>query len=1305
VKRIMINLLFVMFMVFVSNPPAALSEDLLFHAGFEDSIDANFAGGSRAGRYMNVKEKPVFRPGKSDKGISVGRGQSAVIYQADGNIFSDEGSLTFWVKADEGKGWHNVRGSGGNYVFFRARAENKSDLLIYKYDHSATVWMFLRVYDDYGSVTTHNLVFPAFNEYEWNCIGMVWEKENGIEVYLNGVPVASNGDYQMPAELVEFSFGNPWAGAEDNRIQDELKIYSRAFNRFEMMDLYRTEAQIMHAQVIGVPPLSEPVTVDGVIDSDEWKNSVRFPLTYNASRGGPAHPLTWVNLGYDKEFLYFSLSTRIPDEALEDPERMLLRGALRSNETKHDTAVIFDDSYELRIAAFDPASDNTKDSVYRLVVNGINTHYDYELLPPKNHARLQWDPDWETASVLSSDRWQVEGKIPFSSFGNMPEAGDVWGISFFRIWWMLKEEINGLVPWGEIRSLGWRDAVDGMARMLFLTGNDPVLQIVSMDGLTVGEPDLKFTVRNQSAQSIDAQFNLCSANDEKLLEQRVALAGSEAQEISFSAPEFYNSAGAAELSVSVSAPDAASLFNMQFPVTREEGARITFKYYPSYEKIRIGANISSLGSAQNVSGVCALKKSTTEESVAQCEVIIKGSLAVAELDIHNVPAGLYTMELRLKNNESGQELTEERKFEKQPLPDWLGNTIGVTGVPVPWSPVELSENKIRIWGRDYVFGSLLPVAIDTQDTPLLTAPAYLTGVINKKSETLAAGENTVSSHTPEEICLAGSAAGNGWKFSSRSTVEFDGFCWTVLTLEAIEDIEVDQLSVTFPLAKEAMTLINPSDHSLITTGRLPQEGWKGAVRPLWLGDEDAGIHFIWEQADQWKGPVDEQIHVRCAGDNVTVQMNLIAERTVYKKGSIAEFPFGFQATPVKPIRKYRDWRIAADPATTAETNVTFVQMWTPNWSVSPDTGATAGATLYPMPKDNLAPLIRQLPDGRKLIQMPYNSLKNTWPKRPEFELFKDEWLLTWDKQINEVFEVACPAPSYRDYYMYTMNHLFEKTDVPGLYYDVSLPNHCANPMCKEHALDGLNFKATRALLRRVYSLAKSKDPDSIIVFHSSSWFHMPVLSFADMQIVGENFAALLDHKNNRGYEKTQLTLDAFRAAYRGDNLGHKTGFLPQFSRVGSIKWEEWNEIGSGHADYIIGMTLLHDALLWVAYFPKEFMAPLYDIFNQTGWGNDWEYIPYWTQQYTQTLPIDDTAVSFYKRPDGKQYMAVVFNATDQEQSLQLEIDLAAMGLSAANTSIQKMLPDHQEIPLKKSIQINMPQYSYQVYLLTDRIGE
>ena len=151
----------------------------------------------------------------------------------------------------------------------------------------------------------------------------------------------------------------------------------------------------------------------------------------------------------------------------------------------------------------------------------------------------------------------------------------------------------------------------------------------------------------------------------------------------------------------------------------------------------------------------------------------------------------------------------------------------------------------------------------------------------------------------------------------------------------------------------------------------------------------------------------------------------------------------------------------------------------------------------------------------------------------------------------------------------------------------------------------------------------------------SGQVNMPVLAFCDAMIDGENYVSLLDRKDNRGYEKV-LTLEQFAAEYAAqNNFGPYSVVLPQFSRSGAIRADEWEELGYQHAEYLLGLIFLHNSQLWYpAYIPVEPTNRLYLAFDKYGLTGAWSYVGYWKQSVAQ-LP-EDVKASFFVAPDRRR---------------------------------------------------------------------
>jgi len=225
---------------------------------------------------------------------------------------------------------------------------------------------------------------------------------------------------------------------------------------------------------------------------------------------------------------------------------------------------------------------------------------------------------------------------------------------------------------------------------------------------------------------------------------------------------------------------------------------------------------------------------------------------------------------------------------------------------------------------------------------------------------------------------------------------------------------------------------------------------------------------------------------------------------------------------------------------------------------------------------------------------------------------------------------------------------------------------------------------------------KQKRKDGLIFFHMSGQIAMPVYSFCDAMVDGENFTARLDRKENRGYERV-LSLDAFAAQYNTqNNLGPVSVFLPEFERSGSIRRDEWSAVGTQPADYILGLILLHDSQLWWAYIHSEQTIKVYSALDRAGWGKQYEFVPYWSQRAAK-LP-NGVVATFYRDRERKRALAVVMNLNEQPVALNAAIDMDELGLPMA-AAASDLVHDGNPRMVNARLQVSVPAKSFRMLLL------
>jgi hypothetical protein len=476
------------------------------------------------------------------------------------------------------------------------------------------------------------------------------------------------------------------------------------------------------------------------------------------------------------------------------------------------------------------------------------------------------------------------------------------------------------------------------------------------------------------------------------------------------------------------------------------------------------------------------------------------------------------------------------------------------------------------------------------------------------------------------------------------------------------------------------------------TGPLPDDGWHGkAMEMPWVGNGDGGVQFFQEDVAHWIGSKNMDI-VPDGHGAMVMRIHLIDAPTTLSKP--LTLSLGWIVSPVKAAPKdLRDWRsISAGPlfSDTAGKSVlgayliqaaalnpnlkVYLPWWQGWWWLPPGyKGSPDYSGLTPVPAGNGRENAVVKYHGIPIFGAPYGRTTELGTANPWFAQFCDEWVdntskFTPDETIDpgrRIVTVSQAARSLRDFYVWGYSRLLDEGDVHAIYFDVSRPimdsniYHGAGVIEPDGSITPqLNILGARKVFQRIYTVLKKKHPHGRLFYHMSGQTMLPVYSFCDALVDGENYTGLLDRKDNRGYEHV-LSLDQFRTEYSAqNNFGPASVFLPEFDRSGAIKADEWKTLGYDHAEYLLGLMLAHDSSIWWTYFPKEVLAQAYGALDKAGWTSAWTFVPYWHQQAFK-LP-QGVVASFYVSPDKSKVVAVVMNVSDKDQTLDLPLSAGVL---------------------------------------------
>ena len=159
----------------------------------------------------------------------------------------------------------------------------------------------------------------------------------------------------------------------------------------------------------------------------------------------------------------------------------------------------------------------------------------------------------------------------------------------------------------------------------------------------------------------------------------------------------------------------------------------------------------------------------------------KHDLFETMLEMPDLKPGKYKVETTMELADGTSVGPESKGFQKLDEPkvfaDWWKNNIGNTErVIAPFTEITVKKDTVGVWGRSYKLDALgLPEAIDSQEKPVLAAPARIVVVIGGKEQSIdLGGKLRITDKKPWRVSFQGEATGAGLKFSATGCEEQDG---------------------------------------------------------------------------------------------------------------------------------------------------------------------------------------------------------------------------------------------------------------------------------------------------------------------------------------------------------------------------------------------------------------------------------------------------------------------------------------------------------------------------------------------------
>jgi len=603
-------------------------------------------------------------------------------------------------------------------------------------------------------------------------------------------------------------------------------------------------------------------------------------------------------------------------------------------------------------------------------------------------------------------------------------------------------------------------------------------------------------------------------------------------------------------------------------------------------------------------------------------------------------------------------------FKKPAKPDWLGANTGVSNdVLPPWTPITVEQDGegevgLSCWGRKYSFiGSPLPSQITSVGAGLLAGPIRL--VVAKASQ----GEGRVRVTAAEEhrARLSGSIATGAVRAKVDATFEFDGLARFDVTLGPSAP---DSAYIEIPLdAKHATLMHYPGTWFQDPTcaGALPKTGWrKPNTWYLWLGDEERGLCWFAEDQAAWGlDPERSGIEAIPDGDAVRLRVWLVNTATTLREPRT--FTWGLMATPVKPRPKgWQRWRFGS-PNGPVTIGVRWSTLSSSKWHSFPVPSSPAAYR---------ADVQRAQAAGKKFI--PYTNFNMQSDTGDEWRYWGQEWNAhagegkAADVLAMNVINVRCCAmtPSWCDFITWKYQRFLEDYDSDGFYLDNSMPGRCNNPDHSAHHHGRRHIFAARELMKRMYTVTKRNDPDNVMVCHMSSRLCIPVLSFCDAIVDGEQYGWALDDQFDAHYMPI-TPLDRVRAELMAHQWGPVPLFLP--CNRGPNPWTP------KLMRELLALMLPHGMRFWLSGH-RATMVRVLDVVDAFGL-DDARFVPYWSvPKWRRIADEEGWVVSAY----AKEGRALLLVSNLREQPRTLGLDLSVLGLKARPVAIDDPL-DHSPV--------------------------
>ena len=559
------------------------------------------------------------------------------------------------------------------------------------------------------------------------------------------------------------------------------------------------------------------------------------------------------------------------------------------------------------------------------------------------------------------------------------------------------------------------------------------------------------------------------------------------------------------------------------------------------------------------------------------------------------------------------------------IPEWVGTKEASEylreKIPAPWTMPVIVGHGVRLVDKTISFGGNgLPCAVaraEALSTTFRTMP-FLRTVVDGEAVVPAFGKPVLTADA-NRVLVSATGHGNGIRIRVSAILDYDGFLDYTFAVDGKRADSVERLELVLPLCASAARNFLPG--TLVQNGgALSDAGWRGAGCPFWIGNEQEGLSFNYDESPFRAACKRRQLSVTSVPNGKDVVLVFSDSKGQLACGSTFRFflqPTPTKPYPLKPVRNRYTW-------------------WWEGWS-----------RFHGYPDISKANEIRTAiaKAGQKDRRLVLYCCQGLQENAPEMMAWRDDFAMKPDWRYYRWNDHNCFATCKRgpegDFQLASWARLIRTTGISGMMSDgLSIAWTCANPLhahCVGRIVSPVvgvescsRTVAQRNFLKRMRGLFDRTGKPFCMVGHTGGAIDPNTLGFFDAYFEGEQLSRF-----RRGYYPSRAL---FSVGYSGLPWGWRTIYWPK---------QLHNYEGM---DSALCYALLHNSEFYANHDidPPHIDTDILEPFST----EDTVFRPYWKPQDRVTFRSDRALLTLYERTNA--VLLIVGNLTPAETPYELD---------------------------------------------------